>query len=231
MLVGSEWSQVMDAWKDAGWQSASLPATHVHWGLQDRRPVVALTRLQTVGRVSAQTVGRVSARTNVAHDIHCALMDALPRLGDVLVTVAGDAPAIRYVLSGRVRYTANGMRLHAELAHARSGVLLWTGVLLWSGTACTVPLAQTIASKAADCVLSAELDRIRGKHPQHLTVYDLCLRAHALARHANPMAKAEAAILLRLAMAEAPFSAVATPFRKTLMARYGIHAVEEALPA
>ena len=92
----------------------------------------------------------------------------------------GEALGVRYVLSGSIRIIADRLRLIVKLTDAVTGVTLWISRIDESFSdllEVQSRLAEKIVRSVAPHVRSAELKRVRTKHPAHQGAYDLFLRA------------------------------------------------------
>lgn len=90
---------------------------------------------------------------------------------------------VRYVVSGSIRRLGSALRMVVELAEAETSAVRWAE---------TYDATETVLFEAQDSVAArivntlvprlgaAELQRIRGKHADSLTAYDLVLRAREL---------------------------------------------------
>jgi len=92
----------------------------------------------------------------------------------------GEALGVRYVLSGSIRVVADQLRLIVELTDAVTGAALWISRIderFSDLLDVQSRLAEKIVRSVAPHVRSAELKRVRIKHPAHQGAYDLFLRA------------------------------------------------------
>jgi len=92
----------------------------------------------------------------------------------------GEALGVRYVLSGSIRVIADQLRLIVELTDAVTGAALWISRIderFSDLLDVQSRLAEKIVRSVAPHVRSAELKRVRIKHPAHQGAYDLFLRA------------------------------------------------------
>jgi TolB-like protein/DNA-binding SARP family transcriptional activator len=92
----------------------------------------------------------------------------------------GEALGVRYVLSGSIRIIANQLRLIVQLTDAVSGAALWISRIderFSDLLEVQSHLAEKIVRSVAPHVRSAELKRVKIKHPAHQGAYDLFLRA------------------------------------------------------
>lgn len=92
----------------------------------------------------------------------------------------GEALGVRYVLSGSIRIIADQLRLIVELTDAVTGAVLWISRIderFSDLLEVQSRLAEKIVRSVAPHVRSAELKRVRIKHPAHQGAYDLFLRA------------------------------------------------------
>ena len=123
------------------------------------------------------------------------LVEALARIPDLFVVSrvsaasfqidrppegVGEALGVRYVLSGSIRIIADRLRLIVTLTDAVTGVTLWISRIdekFLDLLEVQSRLAEKIVRSVAPHVRSAELKRVRIKHPAHQGAYDLFLRA------------------------------------------------------
>jgi TolB-like protein/DNA-binding SARP family transcriptional activator len=99
---------------------------------------------------------------------------------DRLPKEIGELLGVRYVLSGSVRIVADRVRLSVELTDGESGAALWNSRFdekLGDLLDVQHDLADAVVRRVAPFMHSAELKRIRIKHPENLGAYDLFLRA------------------------------------------------------
>ena len=139
-----------------------------------------------------RAAGAESLLTDFAARLRCALTNALNDVPDFNATIvespfdhgsAGDNAPVLYTVYGTMRPAPEGgpgrSKVFIELAHAHSGILIWTHMSL---TDARTPdrLADRLAALLTPRIHSAELGRIRGKHTVHLTAYDFVLQAREL---------------------------------------------------
>jgi len=135
---------------------------------------------------------------------------APPHRGDMR-TVATMYGA-RYAITGSVRGSGAALRVFVELSHAGSGVLIWSSVLETRDLMlfdAQDQIAGQIVTALTPRVHFAELARIRGKHPAHMSAYDCVLQARALMYRFSDRSFREAGVLLRQALAMEPTHPVA----------------------
>jgi TolB-like protein/DNA-binding SARP family transcriptional activator len=92
----------------------------------------------------------------------------------------GEALGVRYVLSGSIRIIADRLRLIVALTDALTGAALWISRIderFSDLLEVQSRLSEKIVRSVAPHVRSAELKRVRIKHPAHQGAYDLFLRA------------------------------------------------------
>ena len=92
----------------------------------------------------------------------------------------GGALGVRYVLSGSVRIVGDQLRLVIELADTATGAPLWISRIdekFSDLLEVQNRIAETVVRSVAPHLRSAELKRVRIKHPEHHDAYDLLLRA------------------------------------------------------
>lgn len=119
---------------------------------------------------------------------------------------------VHYVVSGSVRQQAPWMRLFVELSETSSGAVLWAqtydiddGMLFETQDR----IARQCVNTLIPHVHESELRRIRRKHPENMTAYDLVLRARALMFTLEHTAFEEAGMLIRQALRLDPVSSLA----------------------
>jgi TolB-like protein/Flp pilus assembly protein TadD len=124
----------------------------------------------------------------------------------------GDLLDVRYILSGALRVDGSRLYLNAELADTIKGIVLWsTGIEEAFSNFIDVPrrLAGEVVKQASPKLRMAELNRIRGKHPEQLNAYDHFLQAQENMYHFSPAVFARAEGHFDAALARDPnFAAV-----------------------
>jgi len=137
-----------------------------------------------------------SAHDYVSEGLVEDLVEALARIPDLFVVSRlsaasfrtlqrppegiGEALGVRYVLSGSIRIIADRLRLIVTLTDAVGGATLWISRIdekFSDLLEVQSRLAEKIVRSVAPHVRSAELKRVRIKHPAHQGAYDLLLRA------------------------------------------------------
>jgi TolB-like protein/DNA-binding SARP family transcriptional activator len=137
-----------------------------------------------------------SAHDYVSEGLVEDLVEALARIPDLFVVSRlsaasfrtlerppegiGEALGVRYVLSGSIRIIADRLRLIVTLTDAVGGATLWISRVderFSDLLEVQSRLAEKIVRSVAPHVRSAELKRVRIKHPAHQGAYDLLLRA------------------------------------------------------
>lgn len=137
-----------------------------------------------------------SAHDYVSEGLVEDLVEALARIPDLFVVSRlsaasfrtlqrppegiGEALGVRYVLSGSIRIISDRLRLIVTLTDAVGGATLWISRVderFSDLLEVQSRLAEKIVRSVAPHVRSAELKRVRIKHPAHQGAYDLLLRA------------------------------------------------------
>jgi adenylate cyclase len=96
---------------------------------------------------------------------------------------------VRYVLEGSVRRTTNQVRISAQLIDASTGVHVWAGKhdeRLEDIFAVQDKLTTQIAGALGVTIRGVERERALVKAPEHLTAYDLMLRAGQMWAEISP---------------------------------------------
>ncbi len=106
-----------------------------------------------------------------------------PRDGELDARAFGRTLNARFVVSGTIRRTGQGLRLAIDLADTESGIVLWARSFD-TGPAISFEdqdrVVAAIVNTLAPRVREVELRRIRGKRPESLTVYERIVVAREL---------------------------------------------------
>ncbi|MBV9483979.1 MAG: hypothetical protein JO249_25000 [Acidobacteria bacterium] len=156
------------------------------------------------------------------------LVEALARIPDLFVVSrlsaasfrtserapegVGEALGVRYVLSGSIRIALDKLRLVVELTDAVTGAVMWISRIderISDLLEIQSSLAEKIVRSLAPHVRSAELKRVRVKHPEHQGAYDLFLRAQENMHNPSRTVFESAERLLEEAIAREPHYAAA----------------------
>lgn len=121
----------------------------------------------------------------------------------------------RYILTGTVRNTADGVRISARLVHASSGTQLWTEAFDEARSVATmVEIQETIARTVATTIAvpygpiyEQELARAERKSAEHLDTYDCVLKYHYYRRAPNSKGHADALACFQSAVQREPMFA------------------------
>lgn len=150
----------------------------------------------SIAVLSLRNLSGESAHDYVSEGLVEDLVEALARIPDLFVVSRlsaasfrtlqrppegiGEALGVRYVLSGSIRIIADRLRLIVTLTDAVGGATLWISRIdekFSDLLEVQSRLAEKIVRSVAPHVRSAELKRVRIKHPAHQGAYDLLLRA------------------------------------------------------
>jgi TolB-like protein len=131
---------------------------------------------------------------------------------DIDVRQVGRDLAVRYVLQGTVRRSAERIRITAQLVEASSGVQAWAeryDRVLGDIFELQDEISMSVIGAIEPGLRKIEVERVRRKRPEALDAYDLVLRALPFMYKLMPATSAPAIPLLQRALALEPGYAVA----------------------
>src|SRR5579859_1302275 len=120
--------------------------------------------------------------------------------------------AVRYVLQGSIRKSADRIRITTQLVEAHSGAQVWAeryDRVLGNLFEVQDEISMSVVGAIEPGLMKAEVERIKRKRPETLGAYDLVLRALPFLYKLMPEASAPAVPLLQKALSLEPAYPVA----------------------
>jgi TolB-like protein/DNA-binding SARP family transcriptional activator len=182
--------------EQSGYSSKDLSSVQLYSSGGDSVTQTPVCLQPSIAVLPLRNLSGESAHDYVSEGLVEDLVEALARIPDLFVVSRlsaasfrtlqrppegiGEALGVRYVLSGSIRIIADRLRLIVTLTDAVGGATLWISRVDESFSdllEVQSRLAEKIVRSVAPHVRSAELKRVRIKHPAHQGAYDLLLRA------------------------------------------------------
>jgi TolB-like protein len=179
-----------------GYSSKERSSAQLYASVSNRATQTPACVQPSIAVLSLRNLSGESGHDYVSEGLVEDLVEALARIPDLFVVSRlsaasfrtlqrppegiGEALGVRYVLSGSIRIIADRLRLIVTLTDAVGGATLWISRIdekFSDLLEVQSRLAEKIVRSVAPHVRSAELKRVRIKHPAHQGAYDLLLRA------------------------------------------------------